>query len=129
MPINIYSHKTSHTAVLCQGCWDLAEQIDALETWLLEHQGEKQWPKNHEYIADIGFSVRQGVTGGGAVLSSQCMSIMGEIGMSLHFSEYSSGSRATGTGSTAQESRNSKPARKKGERSKGLKKWQEDIEG
>jgi hypothetical protein len=42
----------------------------------------------NKYIADIGFNVRKDASGGGAVLSSQSMSILGKIGMDIYFSEY-----------------------------------------
>jgi hypothetical protein len=44
--------------------------------------------KPSKYVADIGFNIRKGATGGGGVLNSGSMEIMGMIGMDLYFSEY-----------------------------------------
>lgn len=86
MPINIYN-ETSNEKVdwLCDNSWNIAEQIDALESWLKEH-GHKLTKAN--YVADIGFDIRKEATGGGAVLSAESMKIMGEIGMDVYLSEY-----------------------------------------
>ncbi|GAB2792451.1 hypothetical protein GCM10027275_41720 [Rhabdobacter roseus] len=72
---------------LCDEAWDLPSQIDALETWLMQ-KGKDLEPSN--YVADIGFDIRKEATGGGGVLSSKSMAIMGQIGMDVYFSEYPS---------------------------------------
>lgn len=40
------------------------------------------------YVADIGFDIRKDAAGGGAVMCSESMRIMGDIGMEIYFSEY-----------------------------------------
>ncbi len=86
MPINIYKEESSEKVDwLCNDIWDLPTQIDALETWL--RKKAKTLPPD-KYVADIGFDIRKDACGGGAVLSSESMRIMGEIGMNVYFSEY-----------------------------------------
>jgi hypothetical protein len=88
MPINIYIQDTGEKLDwLCDQDWDLSTQIDTLETWLRK-KGKAL--KSSKYVADIGFDIRKDATGGGGVLSSKSMTIMGEIGMDVYFSEYSS---------------------------------------
>ena len=88
MPINIYIEDTGEKLDwLCDGIWDLPNQIDALENWL-DKNGKKLIP--NKYVADIGFDIRKDATGGGGVLKSESMKIMGIIGMDVYFSEYPS---------------------------------------
>ena len=90
MPINIYIEDSGEKlAWLCDEVWDLPTQIDALETWLM-NKGTSLEPS--KYIADIGFNIRKDATGGGGVLNSKSMAIMGKIGMDVYFSEYPSDS-------------------------------------
>lgn len=86
MPINIYIEENYERIVyLCEDTWDLPTQIDSLEKWL----SSKGYilPKG-SYVADIGFDIRKDAAGGGTVLSSESMKIMGDIGMNIYFSEY-----------------------------------------
>lgn len=86
MPINIYSEETGEKLDwLCIDIWDLPNQIDTLETWLKE-KGRNLKPG--KYVADIGFDIRKDASGGGAVLNSESMKILGDIGMDIYFSEY-----------------------------------------
>lgn len=88
MPINIYIQETFEKVDwLCEEIWDLPTQIDALETWL-DKEGKDLEP--NKYVADIGFDIRKDATGGGGVLTSKSMAIMGKIGMDVYFSEYPS---------------------------------------
>ena len=88
MPINIYIQETfEEVDWLCDEIWDLPTQIDALETWL-DKKGKDLKP--NKYVADIGFDIRKDASGGGAVLNSKAMEIMGLIKMDIHFSEYPS---------------------------------------
>ena len=87
MPIKIYIEESyEEVDWICDDIWDLSFQIDALENWLGENAKNL---KPNKYVADIGFSMRADATGGG-VLNSKSMQIMGEIGMDIYFSEYSS---------------------------------------
>ncbi|SFG31651.1 hypothetical protein [Pontibacter chinhatensis] len=88
MPINIYIRETFEKVDwLCDGVWDLPMQIDSLATWLVK-KGKDLAP--NQYVADIGFNIRKDASGGGGVLSSKSMAIMGTIGMDIYFSEYPS---------------------------------------
>lgn len=86
MPIKIYIQESyEEVDWICDEIWDLSFQIDALENWLGENENNL---KPGKYVADIGYSVSADATGGGGVLSSKSMAIMGEIGMDIYFSEY-----------------------------------------
>jgi hypothetical protein len=88
MPINIYIQESfEKVAWLCDDIWDLPTQIDTLETWI-DIKGKNLEP--NKYVADIGFDIRKDASGGGGVLSSKSMAIMGAIGMDVYFSEYPS---------------------------------------
>lgn len=86
MPIYIKYEETSEKlAVLAQKEWELPTQMKVLEQWLFENYKDMQ---QSNYVVDIGFSIRENALGGGAILSSKAMSIMGELGMNLYLSEY-----------------------------------------
>jgi len=85
MPINIYKDDYDRIDYLCEDIWDLPSQIKSLEEWL-KTKGILL-PKD-SYVADIGFDIRKDAAGGGAVLNSESMKIMGKIGMDIYFSEY-----------------------------------------
>ncbi len=88
MPINIYIQETFEKVDwLCEEIWDFPTQIDALETWL-DKKGKDLEP--NKYVADIGFDIRKDASGGGGVLNSKSMEIMGRIKMDLYFSEHPS---------------------------------------
>lgn len=88
MPINIYITDTGESLDwLCNEIWDLPTQIESLEKWL-ENKGGNLEPDN--YIADISFDIRKDASGGGGVLNSKSMEIMGRIKMDIFFSEYPS---------------------------------------
>ncbi len=88
MPINIYKADTGEKIdYLCKDIWDLPNQIYLLETWL-NKKGKHLKPD--KYVADIGFDIRKDASGGGAVLSSKSMEIMGKIKMDIYLSEYPS---------------------------------------
>ncbi len=61
------------------------KQVEVLKHWLNE---SGKYLTKGSYVADIGYCPRRGALGGGAVLSSEAMSIMSSIGMSLYLSEY-----------------------------------------
>lgn len=89
MPINIYRDNIAEhdqIAWLCDGDWDLSNQVEALSLWLEENSDSLPVGS---YIADIGFCWRREVCGGGAVLSPKAMKRMSDIGMYLFVSEYS----------------------------------------
>lgn len=88
MPIKIYIEESGEELDwLCDGIWDLPNQIDALEKWL-DSKGAALIPD--KYVADIAFDIRKDATGGGGVLKSKSMKIMATIGMDVYFSEYPS---------------------------------------
>jgi hypothetical protein len=86
MPINIYNQTTNEKLDwLCDDVWDLPNQIDSLEKWVVTKG--VLLPKS-SYVADIGFDIRKDATGGGAVINSETMKIMSDIGMDIFLSEY-----------------------------------------
>jgi len=86
VPIYIkWENSTENITQLEKGVWDLPSQIQALEKWLIENPLNLS-PSN--YIVDLGFSVRENACGGGAILSPQAMTIMGQLGVKLYLSEY-----------------------------------------
>lgn len=88
MPINIYIRDTFEKVDwLCDAVWDLPTQIDTRETWLDKNSKNL---KSNKYIADIRVEIRGDARGGGGVLKSESMAIMGKIGMDVYFSEYPS---------------------------------------
>ncbi|RNI29954.1 hypothetical protein EFA69_10530 [Rufibacter immobilis] len=88
MPIKIYIEESGKELDwLCDDIWDLPHQIDALEKWL-DTKGVNL--SSSEYVADIAFDIRKDATGGGGVLKSKSMKIMGTIGMDVYFSEHPS---------------------------------------
>lgn len=88
MPIFIYIQETFEKIdYLCEEIWDLPTQINELETWL-DKKGKDLEP--NKYVADIGFDIRKDASGGGGVLNSKSMEIMGRINMDVYFSEYPS---------------------------------------
>ena len=70
---------------LCDGCWRLPEQSEALVAWLAEH-GE-ELPVG-EYVADIGFVPRADAMGGGSAFPPAALQRMADLGMALYLSEY-----------------------------------------
>jgi len=86
MPINIFN-QTNYERLdwLCDDIWDLPNQIESLEKWL-RTKGIKL--PHSSYVADIAFDIRKDASGGGAVLNSESMKIMGDIGMNIFLSEY-----------------------------------------
>lgn len=84
MPIKI-SRKENEIAWLCDDVWELSEQLKELEIYLAQ-ENEELTPS--KYIADIGFSPRDGAAVGGYSLSVETMQSMVALGMELHLSEY-----------------------------------------
>ena len=86
MPINIYN-QTNHEKLdwLCDDVWDLPNQIATLEKWV---KTKGILLSKSSYVADIGFDIRKDASGGGAVLNSETMKIMSDIGMDIFLSEY-----------------------------------------
>jgi hypothetical protein len=86
MPINIYNQTNNEKLDwLCDEVWDLPNQIAALEKWL-RIKGVSL-PKS-SYVADVGFDIQKDSSGGGAVINSESMKIMSDIGMDIFLSEY-----------------------------------------
>ena len=93
MPVNIYrvtpeGQKNQRIAWLCDDNWRLPDQAQELEAWLLQNSATL---KPDEYVADIGFTLREDASGGGAAISPQMMRTMADLGMSLFLSEYADG--------------------------------------
>ena len=92
MPVNIYrvtpeGQENERIAWLCDDNWRLPDQAEAFETWLAQNRATL---KPDEYVADIGFTPREGALGGGAAIPPEMMCTMGDLGMSLFLSEYPS---------------------------------------
>jgi hypothetical protein len=88
MPINIYKENTfEKIAWLCNDIWDLPNQIAELEKWLSKNC--KSFPET-KCVIDVGFDIQKDSSGGGAVISSEMMKLMGENSFDLYLSEYPS---------------------------------------
>lgn len=92
MPINLIDYsdveegeKGISIGHLCDDSWEMPEQVNALYSWLREN---KEKMSKGKYVADIGYSPREGALGGGVALSIEAMEIMVSIGMELYLSEY-----------------------------------------
>lgn len=93
MPINIFrvsQPEEENEAIewLCDGIWELPDQIAALEEWLKTNSSIAP----DRYVADIGYSVRKGASGGGGILTLEMMQRLLAIGMEVYFSEYNGSS-------------------------------------
>ena len=92
MPINIVDYSNSKEGEegvflrgLCDEEWEMPAQVEALELWLTNDGCNLS---AGSYVADIGFSPREGAAGGGTVISTGAMKVMVSIGMELYLSEY-----------------------------------------
>jgi len=85
VPIHIYKENFKTIEHIAKNDWDLPTQIFELEKWL-ENKGKKI--SKGKYVADIGFEVRKDASGGGAILNSEMIKTLNEIGMEIYFSEY-----------------------------------------
>lgn len=86
MPIKIYRQKTTEEiAWICDGVWDLPNQITELGKWL---ESEAKLLQKDEYVIDIGYDIQSDATGGGAVIDSKLMKMMADKGFDLYLSEY-----------------------------------------
>lgn len=65
--------------------WELPALFKEFEAWLSDtaHTLEAG-----EWIADIGFSPREGACGGGPIISTSTMAICVKIGLAIYLSEY-----------------------------------------
>ena len=66
--------------------WRLREQVEALEAWLIEHAGELD--PDYEWVADIGFTVRQDALGGGPPITRRLMQMCVDANLEIYLSEY-----------------------------------------
>jgi len=78
-------HSENHAEVAVDE-WRLREQVEALEVWLQEHVGELD--PEHEWVADIGFSVRKDATGGGPPITRALMRLCLAANLEIYLSEY-----------------------------------------
>ena len=89
MPISFYSMDESRPregiAWLCDQNWNIAEQVDYLSDWLKQIEGKIE---KGSYVADIGFVTRRDASGGGAVINTEMVRIMNDLGIELFLSEY-----------------------------------------
>jgi hypothetical protein len=89
MPTRIYrtSNIREEVAYVCADNWDLDEQLWKLYEWVKENKSKIE---GGNLVADIGYSVREGATGGGHALTKEEMRDYVEFGIDLYFSQYSS---------------------------------------
>lgn len=57
-------------------------------TYLSAFRKDLEQLNKGSYVADIGFTVRENATGGGAVLNKKMISMLHRVGMEIYFSEY-----------------------------------------
>jgi hypothetical protein len=91
LAVNVYERLSDSenrgVEYLCREDWDLETQFDALAEWLIEHEDLP----HSDYVADVGFSLRSGATGGGPVVTTEMMDRTLRIGMQLFLSQYDDG--------------------------------------
>jgi hypothetical protein len=92
MPINIIDYTNAKEGengdpidYLCDNEWEMPLQIEALEKWLIKNRKKL---RKGVYVADLGFSPREGAAGGGCVITTKAMEAMLDIGIELYLSEY-----------------------------------------
>ena len=66
--------------------WDLPELFKLFESWLLSE--DLDIDTNFDWIADIGFSPREGANGGGPIVSQEIMKACIANNISIYLSEY-----------------------------------------
>ncbi len=66
--------------------WRLRQLIEALEGWLSEHAAELD--PEYEWVADIGFSVREDARGGGPPITRKLMRMCLDANIEIWLSEY-----------------------------------------
>lgn len=71
---------------LGKDCWSLPELFKLFENWLFS--GEFDIDPKFEWIADIGFSPREGACGGGPIISKEVMEVCISNNISIYLSEY-----------------------------------------
>jgi hypothetical protein len=71
---------------LADGSWDLRTQVEALEEWLTS--GKCDLDPEREWIADIGFCMRDDAYGGGPPLTRNLMQRCLDANLEIWLSEY-----------------------------------------
>lgn len=66
--------------------WDLPELFKLFEGWLFSDNFEMN--TQFEWVADIGFSPREGANGGGPIISREVMQACIAKNISIYLSEY-----------------------------------------
>lgn len=66
--------------------WDLPSLFKVFEQWLASL--DSNWQSDIRWIADIGFSPRDGACGGGPIISRQIMQICIDRNIEIYLSEY-----------------------------------------
>jgi len=66
--------------------WALPELFKIFENWLMNESGDID--PQFEWIVDIGFSPREGASGGGPIISKTIMKKCIEKNISIYLSEY-----------------------------------------
>lgn len=66
--------------------WDLRAQVEALEAWL--EANEHELDPRHEWIADIGFCIREDALGGGPPITRNLMQRCLNANLEIFLSEY-----------------------------------------
>ena len=67
-------------------CWELPKLFKLFESWLFSE--EINIDTKFEWIADIGFSPREGANGGGPIISKKIMEACLSNNISIYLSEY-----------------------------------------
>lgn len=77
--------KGKEIAWLAEDDWKLPSQLAELEVWL---RADGLRLPSGSYTIDVGFSPREGASGGGGGVSAETMALMAEKGIDLWLSEY-----------------------------------------
>lgn len=66
--------------------WELPKLFNEFETWLM-NAGQELDP-SFQWVVDIGFSPREGASGGGPIISTEIMKQCVEKNIAIYLSEY-----------------------------------------
>ena len=82
----VVGEKSENYLKLAEDEWGLPVQFEVFEMWL--KSGADDLDSSYQWIADIGFSPRDGASGGGPIISLEIMEICLSKRITIFLSEY-----------------------------------------